>query len=74
MRPVRSGRRGPSSAAALSRLRSLAARAQHSALPVIRFLYPSSPETYRLRALRQGLKDAGFVEGENVAITSIDRP
>jgi putative ABC transport system substrate-binding protein len=45
----------------------LAARAQQS-MPVIGFLHPSSPDTYRLRALRQGLKDAGFVEGENVAI------
>jgi putative ABC transport system substrate-binding protein len=46
----------------------LAARAQQPALPVIGFLHPSSPETYRLRAFRQGLKDAGFVEGENITI------
>jgi putative tryptophan/tyrosine transport system substrate-binding protein len=45
-----------------------AARAQQSPMPVIGFLHPSSPETYRLRAFRQGLKDAGFVEGENVTI------
>jgi ABC-type uncharacterized transport system substrate-binding protein len=45
----------------------LAARAQQ-AIPVIGFLHPSSPEVYRLRAFRQGLKDAGFIEGENVAI------
>jgi ABC-type uncharacterized transport system substrate-binding protein len=45
-----------------------AARAQQPALPVIGFLHPSSPEPYRLRVLRQGLKDAGFVEGENVTI------
>jgi putative ABC transport system substrate-binding protein len=44
----------------------LAARAQQ--LPVIGFLHPSSPDPYRLRAIRQGLKDAGFIEGENVAI------
>jgi putative ABC transport system substrate-binding protein len=39
-------------------------------MPVIGFLHPSSPESYGnpLRAFRQGLKDAGFVEGENVAI------
>jgi putative tryptophan/tyrosine transport system substrate-binding protein len=39
-------------------------------MPVIGFLHPSSPsaEAYRLRAFRQGLKDAGFIEGENVAI------
>jgi len=37
-------------------------------MPVIGFLHPSSPEAYRLRAFRQGLRDAGFIEGENVAI------
>jgi putative tryptophan/tyrosine transport system substrate-binding protein len=48
----------------------LAARAQQPAMPVIGFLHPSSPESYGnpLRAFRQGLKDAGFVEGENVTI------
>ena len=43
-----------------------AARAQQ--MPVIGFLHPSSPDPYRLRAFRQGLKDTGFVEGENVTI------
>jgi putative ABC transport system substrate-binding protein len=40
------------------------------ALPVVGFLGSDSPELYtdRLRALRRGLKDAGFVESENVAI------
>src|SRR5262245_22138572 len=48
----------------------LAVRAQQSALPVIGFLEIRSPETIaeRLRAFRQGLKETGYVEGENVAI------
>ena len=48
----------------------LAARAQKPALPVIGFLDSRSPEalTDRLRGFRQGLKEAGFIEGENVAI------
>jgi putative ABC transport system substrate-binding protein len=41
-----------------------------SAALVVGVLLPTSPETKadRLRAFRQGLKDTGYVEGENVAI------
>jgi putative ABC transport system substrate-binding protein len=48
----------------------LVARAQQSAMPVIGFLDPTSPDTFehRLRGFRQGLKDTGYFEGENVAI------
>jgi len=48
----------------------LAARAQQPAMPVIGFLDQASPENgaNRLRAFRQGLKDSGHVERENVAI------
>lgn len=47
----------------------LAAHAQQ-AMPVIGFLGSDSPELYadRLNALRMGLKQVGYVEGQNVAI------
>ena len=48
----------------------LAARAQQPAMPVIGFLRstPSVPFEHFTAAFRQGLKDTGFVEGQNVAI------
>jgi putative ABC transport system substrate-binding protein len=49
----------------------LAARAQQAAMPVVGFLRSVLPEpemTHRVTAFRQGLKEAGFVEGQNVAI------
>ena len=47
----------------------LAARAQQPTMPVVGFLHPSSPaQGYRVLAFRQGLKDAGFIDGENVTI------
>jgi putative ABC transport system substrate-binding protein len=48
----------------------MAARAQQPPTPVIGFLDSRLPDaiTDRLRAFRQGLKDVGYVEGENLAI------
>jgi putative ABC transport system substrate-binding protein len=48
----------------------LAARAQPMAKPTIGFLRstPSGPFTHIVAAFRQGLREAGFVEGQNVAI------
>ena len=48
----------------------LAARAQQGPMPVVGFLHSASPaERARyVAAFRQGLKQSGFVEGQNVAI------
>jgi putative ABC transport system substrate-binding protein len=48
----------------------LAARAEQTAMPVVGFLNPTSPDTFadRLNGFRRGLKEAGFAEGETVAI------
>jgi putative ABC transport system substrate-binding protein len=48
----------------------LAARAQQPAMPVVGFLGTGSPESdaFRVAAVRQGLKETGYVDGRNVAL------
>jgi putative ABC transport system substrate-binding protein len=48
----------------------LTARAQQPAMPVVGFLHYGSPDKlgHLATAVREGLKEAGFVEGQNVAI------
>jgi putative tryptophan/tyrosine transport system substrate-binding protein len=48
----------------------LAARAQQPAMPVIGFLdaTTAADSLYRVSAFRDGLKEAGFIDGHNVAI------
>ena len=47
-----------------------ALRAQQKAMPVIGFLHSQSPDGFMepMRGFRQGLKETGFTDGENVAI------
>src|SRR5262245_17373871 len=48
----------------------LTARAQQPSMPVVGFLHPGSlaANRYLVAAFRQGLAEAGYVEGRNVAI------
>src|SRR6476469_8454427 len=48
----------------------LAARAQQGAMPVIGILAMAAPEAnaIRLRAIREGLRTTGYVEGQNVKV------
>ena len=48
----------------------LAARAQQPAMPVIGFINPGSPGPLRqqVAAFRDGLKETGFIEGQNVTV------
>jgi hypothetical protein len=48
----------------------LAARAQQPAMPVIGFLHPGSPEpfSFLVAAFQKGLKEADYVESQNVTI------
>ena len=46
----------------------LAGRAQQPTMPVVGMLAPVSQNEELLRGFRQGLKQTGFVEGENLSI------
>jgi putative ABC transport system substrate-binding protein len=46
------------------------ARAQQPAIPVVGLLHGGSPDLFAnlVRAFRQGLKETGYIEGQNLAI------
>src|SRR5271169_3619032 len=48
----------------------LAARAQQPTMPVVGFIHTLSPENvpHFVPAFRQGLNEAGYLEGQNVAV------
>jgi putative ABC transport system substrate-binding protein len=48
----------------------LAARAQQAAMPVVGFLHSESREVNasRVRAFQRGLRETGYVEGQNIAV------
>ncbi|MGB8615878.1 MAG: ABC transporter substrate binding protein, partial [Pseudolabrys sp.] len=48
----------------------LGTRAQQSSMPVVGYLGPGSAQSdaFRVRGFRQGLKEAGYVEGQNLKI------
>src|SRR5215831_14178456 len=46
----------------------LTARAQQSAMPVIGLMQQGTPYSFSLSGFRQGLKEGGYIEGQNLAI------
>jgi len=48
----------------------LAARTQQTAIPMVGFLGTTTPDDFadRVAAFREGLKEAGYVEGQNVVV------
>ena len=48
----------------------LGTRAQQSSMPVVGYLGPGSAQSdaFRVTGFRQGLKEAGYVEGQNLKI------